>query len=530
VQTAPDSEAANALHIPSGAECVRLIHRAMKNVRTKSPWQAVGVVIVVTWLVLLGLLVRKIHFSTSSADPSVQTGGALSIQGVQREWKELFFKDKKIGYAVHFLRPQADGYIVQEEMFLKLNLMGLASGVYTVTHCETDERFRLRRFRFRMTSGTIGFQAQGRVEDGVLVVGTGREQGRGVQRIPLDEPPVMGVSLDYLFRQRPLEVGQSYRFPMFDPSSMSRRSVEVRVAARETVRIRGIPYEAYRLEAEVWGDRLTFWLDENGSTLKETGFMGLTAIRSSAAVAPENIQGSGDVDFYEISAVVPDRNISRPRGVSFLQVRFEGLDRVSIDRSAWDGGRQRFSSPLLEIAREQPPFEPGYERPWTGEEGRFREALAPEFNIESDHEEVVRAAERIAAGEKDPVKVARRVQAWVYTELKKRPVVSIPSAVEVLRTRVGDCNEHATLATALLRALGIPARIAVGLVYTRGKFFYHAWTEAYVGDWITLDATLNQMPVDATHIKLLEGNLDRQVDLAGLIGKLKIQVMDYRHD
>lgn len=502
----------------------------MKNVRKKSPWHAAGVAIVLIWLVLLGLLVRKIHFSGPAAGPSVERSGAPSIQGVQREWKELFFKDKKIGYAVHFLRSGADGYIVQEEMFLKLNLMGLASGVYTVTHCETDEQFRLRRFRFRMTSGSIGFQAQGRVEGDVLLVRTGREQDRGVQRIPLDEPPIMGVSLDYLFKQQPLEVGQSYRFPMFDPSSMSRRNVEVRVAARETVRIRGIPYEAYRLEATVWGDRLTFWLDEDGTTLKETGFMGLTAIRSSAAVAPENIQGSGEMDFYEISAVVPDRNISRPRRVSFLQVGLEGLDRVSVDRSAWDGGRQRFSPPRLEIAREKPPFEPGYERPWTGGEERFRAFLKPEFNIESEHEEIVRAAEKIAAGEKNPVKVARRVQAWVYSELKKRPVVSIPSAVEVLRTRVGDCNEHATLATALLRALGIPARIAVGLVYTRGKFFYHAWTEAYVGGWITLDATLNQMPVDATHIKLLEGNLDRQVDVAGLIGKLKIRVLDYRHD
>jgi len=108
--------------------------------------------------------------------------------------------------------------------------------------------------------------------------------------------------------------------------------------------------------------------------------------------------------------------------------------------------------------------------------------------------------------------------------------VSIPSALEVLRTNVGDCNEHATLATALLRALGIPARIAVGLVYTRGRFYYHAWSEAYVGEWISLDSTMNQMPVDATHIKLLDGNLDRQVDLLGFIGKLDLKVMDYGHD
>lgn len=502
----------------------------MKKRGAKRIWHGAGIVIVAIWLVLVGVLVRKIHFSGSEAGGMAGTEVSVPVQDVQREWKELFFKDRKIGYAVHLLRPKADGYIVQEEMFLRLNLMGLASGVYTVTHCLTDEHFRLKRFRFRMTSGTIGFEAQGHMENGTLVVTTGEEKDRRVQRIPVDEAPVMGASLEHLFRSRPLRVGETYRFPMFDPSSMSRRTVEVRVAAKETVSIRGIDYDAFRMEAEVWGDRLTFWLDEDGVTLKETGFMGLTAVRSSAAVAPENIQGSGDLDFYEISAVVPDRAISRPRQVSFLKVRLEGVENITVDRSAWDGGRQRFASPVLEITREEPPFEPGYERPISAEDERFARFLAPEFNIESEHEEIVAAAREIAGSEKNPVTAAGRVSAWVYRRLEKRPVVSIPSALEVLRTQVGDCNEHATLSTALLRALGIPARIAVGLVYTREKFFYHAWTEAYVGEWISLDATLNQMPADATHVKLLEGNLDKQVDVAGLIGKLDVKVMDYRHD
>jgi transglutaminase-like putative cysteine protease len=102
--------------------------------------------------------------------------------------------------------------------------------------------------------------------------------------------------------------------------------------------------------------------------------------------------------------------------------------------------------------------------------------------------------------------------------------------LEVLKNKVGDCNEHAVLLTALLRAVGIPARVSVGLVYTRGKFFYHAWTEAYVGKWVSMDATLNQMPVDATHIKLVHGGLDKQADIIGLIGKLKLKVIDYRYD
>ncbi len=501
-----------------------------KKSRNRGSWHAVGVVVVLTWLVLLGLLVRKIHFSGPPAGETVEAGEPSAVRAVKREWKELFLEERKIGYAVHFLRPLADGYIVQEEMFLKLNLMGLASGVHTVTHCRLNERFRLERFRFRMTSGAIGFDARGRVEGDWLVVETGGEENRSSQRIRLEERPVMGVGLAYFFRNRPLSVGQVFRFPVFDPSTMSQRRVDIRVAARDTVEIRGIAYDAFRLEAEVWGDRLTFWLDENGDTLKETGFMGLTAVRSSSAVAPENIQGSGDLDFYEIAAVVPDRIIKRPRDVSRLVVRMGGIEGVKIDRSTWSVGRQQFANGVMEVEREPYPFEPGFQRPLQDGAERFRDQLAPEFNIESEHEEIVRAASEIAGAEENPLSAIRRVLSWVYTELEKRPVVSIPSAVEVLRSRVGDCNEHATLAAALLRSLGIPCRIAVGLVYTRGKFFYHAWNEAYAGQWISLDATLNQMPVDATHIKLLEGNLDRQVDIAGLIGKLDLKVLDYGHD
>jgi transglutaminase-like putative cysteine protease len=141
---------------------------------------------------------------------------------------------------------------------------------------------------------------------------------------------------------------------------------------------------------------------------------------------------------------------------------------------------------------------------------------------------------------------------WVYRNIEKRPVMTVPGALEVLKTRVGDCNEHAVLLTALLRASGIPARLCVGLVYSRGQFFYHAWTEAYVGvrsngtppvpagtarefgapqdGWISLDATLNQMPVDPTHIKLAQGGLDKQVGIIGLVGKLQLEIVELRYD
>ena len=52
--------------------------------------------------------------------------------------------------------------------------------------------------------------------------------------------------------------------------------------------------------------------------------------------------------------------------------------------------------------------------------------------------------------------------AFVHGHLEQKLVPGVPSALETLKSRVGDCNEHATLFAALARSLGVPTRIAVG--------------------------------------------------------------------
>ena len=193
-------------------------------------------------------------------------------------------------------------------------------------------------------------------------------------------------------------------------------------------------------------------------------------------------------------------------------------------------GRQRFRNGILEITKEKMSFKSPYSLPYESFDDAFKSLMESEFNIESDAQEILETARRISGKTKDPLLVARKTLNWVYRTLDKKPIVTVPSALEVLKTRVGDCNEHAILLTALLRASGIPARLAIGLVYTRGKFLYHAWNEAYIDDWISMDATMNQMPVDATHIKLVEGNLDKQVEIVKYIGKLRLKVEDMRYD
>ncbi len=84
---------------------------------------------------------------------------------------------------------------------------------------------------------------------------------------------------------------------------------------------------------------------------------------------------------------------------------------------------------------------------------------------------------------------AEKLTRYVNALLDKKPTVSLPSAREVLRTKVGDCNEHTALYVAMARALGIPARIAVGLVYIHGAFYYHAWPEVYLDEGLRAEGS-----------------------------------------
>jgi hypothetical protein len=75
----------------------------------------------------------------------------------------------------------------------------------------------------------------------------------------------------------------------------------------------------------------------------------------------------------------------------------------------------------------------------------------------------------------------------------------------------------------------LTVHIVNGIVYAPefSGFLYHSWNESIVdGRWVAIDPTYGQIPVDATHIKLLEGqNLSDLMPLVDVIGKLKVRIL-----
>jgi Transglutaminase-like enzymes, putative cysteine proteases len=92
----------------------------------------------------------------------------------------------------------------------------------------------------------------------------------------------------------------------------------------------------------------------------------------------------------------------------------------------------------------------------------------------------------------DDTELLAAVSSWVGTRLQYVPGSSLPTdgATRTLLARQGVCRDYAHLCVALLRARGIPARVAA--VYAPGldPMEFHAVAEAWVDDtWRVVDAT-----------------------------------------
>jgi transglutaminase-like putative cysteine protease len=254
--------------------------------------------------------------------------------------------------------------------------------------------------------------------------------------------------------------------------------------------------------------------------------MGLQVVRETPEQAQAlAVPGAVQADMLEASALVPvrPRRIDDPRTVARLRVRIDGL--TGLDDADLSGAGQSNDAGTIEVIDAR-------DLAATPTPSDLERYLRPELFLESDAPEIRAEAEKAAAGAATPRLRAERLTRHVHAIIEKRPTVSLPSAREVLQTRVGDCNEHTALYVAMARSLGLPARIAVGLVYLRGAFYYHAWSEVWIAEspsrglWLPVDPTLNQFPADATHVRLARGGLDRQAAIVGFIGRAKLDILD----
>jgi hypothetical protein len=353
----------------------------------------------------------------------------------------------------------------------------------------------------------------------------------------LEEPPALSLNLARRLANGGLVAGATHHWTVFDPATLRNSTVNIEVGKRELVRGAGTtPIPAFRVEMEFAGLKTSSWITDTGEVVREESPLGMITVRESADSARAMaVSRRMQVDLLTTAAIAPRMQtpIPEPRDVRLMRIRLGGADLSTFDLN---GGTQRMIDGVLEL-RDPQAMKP---EPADPDVARY---LSAEMFLESDAPEIIAEAEKAVNGVTGTRDRAEKLTRYVNALLEKKPTVSLPSAREVLRTKVGDCNEHTALYVAMARALGIPARIAVGLVYIHGAFYYHAWPDVYLtegsglraegsakapGMWLPVDPTLNQFPADATHLRLARGGLDKQTVILPLIGKLTMDVIEVK--
>jgi transglutaminase-like putative cysteine protease len=479
----------------------------------------VSIAAVVAWLVQMGALYRSIQASTTNL------ASDLSRYGSSAQWKGVYSRGEKIGFMVGQTVPTAFGYELQEDGRLQMTLLGATSAARLHTAVQVDKAFAVRSFQFSMDPGTGPIRVEGVVDGRQLRLTVKTPSGSRTETRDLPEPPALSLNLSRQLAADGLAPGKHIEVAVFDPATLRNDTMAIDVQAREVVRAAGRPVPAFKVLTRFAGITSTSWVTDTGEVVREESPLGLLVVKETPERATAlAVPGEAQSDMLEAAAVVPSppRRIDDPTAVERLLVRLEGVD---LSGPEVQGAGQTVNGTLVEV-RDAETLKP---QPDVSDLSAY---LRPELFLESDAPAIIAEAKKAAGDATTPRLIAERLVRHVNALLEKKPTVSLPSALEVLRTRVGDCNEHTALYVAMARALGVPARIAVGLVYVRGGFFYHAWPEVYVqesrgrGLWLPVDPTLNEFPANATHIRLARGGLDRQAAILPAIGRAKMRVME----
>ena len=472
----------------------------------------IGLAILAFWVVMMGWLVWR-HRSLPSVSRAALVGEVDS-------WLAVELADASPAGFVHLRRlPESQQRIPGARWVvtsrLELSLLGRASELEIDVSAWQPLDGPFSEIELLVKSGDHELLFEGGIRGGAL---EGVLHSAGEQlplRFPVGDELLLGGGVGSALTLPALEVGQELVVDAFDATSFSTGKARLRCVKEEEIEVAGVGVMARVVEIEASGLSSRAWVDSEGGILRAETPFGLVLRRISAeaalAFAMPGEPRPGPGSLLE-STVIHPKGKPPASGATRLRLRILGIesDRIPSRADQQYLGNQVWQ---LEAASGVAEVQESLSK---AERARY---LVSDAFLQVDHPRIQAQAKQILEGVgQEPWQKAIALYDWVFREIDKEVVLSVPSALDVLETREGDCNEHTVLFTALARASGLPTKIAIGLVWspTYEGFYYHAWPVVWAGRWIKMDPTLGQQLADATHLELLEGGIESWPPLAAL--------------
>jgi hypothetical protein len=295
--------------------------------------------------------------------------------------------------------------------------------------------------------------------------------------------------------------------------------------ARKTILLSGLKTTVHEVQIEEDGGKMDAVLFPDGRPLKAS--LGtLMSVKLEKEADAKKLNGK-PVDLMDVTSIFVDKDLGIGREVDSLKLEVTGLGDFEVPTSH----RQKATTDAtkktttLEMKRD---FRVKQAVPLSKDDTKKYTRASP--RIQCDEKVIKERAAEIVGDEADARKKVRKLERWVYQNLKKSYSANADTAVQVLDSKAGDCTEHSLLFVALARAAGVPAREVGGLAYVpdeKPMFGWHAWAEVHDGhQWVSVDPTWGQVYVDGTHLKM--STSDRDLAWTNVMGTLKMKVVEVK--
>ena len=453
--------------------------------------------------------------------PKILTISEFNTLDATESWMNIFQNDRKIGYSHTQLSTEKNGYRLQETVFMRINTMGMVQDIHLKTQGRLKADFSLADFEFEISSGRFSFSVNGMVSGDKLTIQTRSVETSRETTIKLKAKPYLLAGITAAIASAELNLGDKYAFDVFDPATMGQSQITAEVIGKEEIQAMGDRTTATKVSLNLKSASQIAWIGESGDVLQQKGILGIRLEKTSRDLALKGQILEPSTDLTRVASVASNVLLKELEQLAYLKVEISG---IPFEKIGLDGGRQMLNGNVLTVEKESM-ANLAADISKKNLKNLEKIYLKPTAFIQSDHQKIQALTKKIVGNHVVPLEKARSLVNWVHQNIEKRPVLSLPDALSTLENRVGDCNEHAVLLAALARAAGIPCRIEAGLVYLKGRFYYHAWNLVYLGRWITVDALFGQMPADVSHIRMITGSPRQQLDLMAVIGQVKLKII-----
>ncbi len=483
------------------------------------------------------VLTTCVHpFISSEPEAPVPAGGYGSLGKFPFKdlWYGMYFQEDKVGFSHTTIEPDGENFIVNSESVMRLTAMK-----------KTNEIRMKQKVKVRPDLSMISFESEMKRNDKTLkMTGTSQADTFLVEMIVDGERTPRQYSMNGKIYHtsaislmpplKGIKEGQTYSFGVFNPEKQGVDKIEQTISS-----VKGGPGPQgaiWKVTNNYGGSVVSSWLDKQGKTVVEKAMDGqlITVLEdeSSAKRFLEKKASTKDM-MLDVSLVKVDTPIPKPEKLRFLKLKVLGVDpsviaedhrqQKTLDSKADDGFTLTVDSEKLDSFKKAKALTDAEKN-----NAKLADYLAPSSAIQSNHPEIVAESLKIVRDDNSPFEKVSRFVHWTAKNIESKMEEQF-TALAVLRNREGECKAHANLYAALARAQQIPTRVVIGLVYTdKTGFLYHAWAESYLDGWLAVDPTFDQIPADATHIRIAgEASEQEFSELFKLVGKVKLEVKAY---